>query len=873
LDLPRFEILGGCNAVTQEFQISVTPLGNDEYLVRTERVASGVPLAEEQVKWPVEDWLDQARRLMNDPLLEILQGYGVFSPPVDDAAGLGPVASMNLIKLGQQFYNALFQGTLRDSWVSAQGIAQNRGEMLRLRLGLKGLRLPRLPWEVMHESEPIGGVSAVARPLATGRHVLFSRYQPGMGLPITTIPLNMKPGRPLRILMVIAVPEDQQHLNLRQEARQLQQELTGTGEGIPPAPTGFPAIQLRILDQPGREQLTQELEQGNYHVLHYAGHSDLGPSGGNLYLVNRQSGLTEALSGDDLAGLLANNGIRMAVFNSCRGTFNAAADPLSDPEGRNLAEALVSRGIPAVLAMAEKIPDNVAINLTRLFYRNLKQGYPIDLSLSRARQGLISSYGSEQFYWGLPTLYMHPKFDGYLVAADRTVLNPADQLLKLPPASEPLLALPQESPTPVFASVAATDEERDQEIMAQAVMADGDLTDLLSELDDLDYAGQFATDEDLTCEEGSTTVSELLQQLSAAQSYAEAEHSTPTGRYGPTTSTALVLPPRPPVDSATGTPPVDAPRTARRPTTEPPAPPELEEEPEAVVDLYPANRSWGDRRVWLTALGVALGAMSVSLALMASPPLRGQVLGLFGAGTPSAEVNPDLANELRQATPEQAEAIATARFEAAATAAQLGDRSTLQAELAAGQQAVEFLLDQDRVTAAETALQPALEAKLVDSRLSFLRGRLSWQMAQSDDAVSLDAARRYWTVALDDQPDNATYRNALGVAQYATGTAAAQSGQPDQARQAWLETLATMEAKSRPCAENPNSCAISALTLMQLAEQTPSQRDGFITDAIALYRQVMNSNAAEFAPDALAQNWLWSEEAIADWQKLGELAL
>ncbi|HEY9749779.1 MAG TPA: hypothetical protein V6C63_13930, partial [Allocoleopsis sp.] len=61
-------------AVTQEFHLSVTPVGEDEYLIRTERVAPGVPLAEEQVVWPVEDWLNQARQLMNDPLLGLLQG-------------------------------------------------------------------------------------------------------------------------------------------------------------------------------------------------------------------------------------------------------------------------------------------------------------------------------------------------------------------------------------------------------------------------------------------------------------------------------------------------------------------------------------------------------------------------------------------------------------------------------------------------------------------------------------------------------------------------------------------------------------------------------------------------------------------------------
>ena len=78
---------------------------------------------------------------------------------------------------------------------------------------------------------------------------------------------------------------------------------------------------------------------------------------------------------------------------------------------------------PAVLAMAEKIPDEVALTLTRLLYRNINQGHTIDISLNRARQGLISAYGSHQLYWALPVLYLHPKFDGLLI-------NPNDEEIK-----------------------------------------------------------------------------------------------------------------------------------------------------------------------------------------------------------------------------------------------------------------------------------------------------------------------------------------------------------------------------------------------------------------------------------------------------------
>ena len=395
----------GFKQVSQEFILSVTPVGDDEYLVRTEKVAPGVPLAEEQVRWPIDQWLALSSQLMNDPLLGVLQGQAAQGTGSAGRASSRSAknSAPNLVALGQQLYNGLFQGNLRDSWTCARGIAQHRREVLQLRLGLKGRGLPRLPWEVLHAGD---------RPLATGTDVIFSRYQPGTSLFKQT---RILPSTgPIKILMAIASPSDRDSLQLKREVLHLQQELQNRAAHPTKNTQHAPEIQLTILEQPDREQLTQALEQGHYQVLHYAGHSNLGSRGGELYLVSSRTGLTETLSGDDLAGLLVNNGIQMAVFNSCRGAYGDPSDLADNSPERNLTEALVKRGIPAVLAMAERIPDDVALTLTRLFYRNLNQGYPVDHSLSRARAGLISAYGSHQLYWALPILYQHPDFDGYL---------------------------------------------------------------------------------------------------------------------------------------------------------------------------------------------------------------------------------------------------------------------------------------------------------------------------------------------------------------------------------------------------------------------------------------------------------------------------
>ncbi|GAB4459771.1 MAG: hypothetical protein OHK0037_05770 [Elainellaceae cyanobacterium] len=481
--------------MTQEFHLSVTPVGNDEYLVRTERVAPGVPLAEEQLRWTVEEWLSLARQLMDDPLLGLLRGHGFYRvggfelPHPPDYENDLP---LSLTELGETLYHALFQGTLRNSWLIARGIAQHQGEMLRLRLGLKGSRLPRLPWEVMNGGDR-DSLGNLRHPIATGTDIVFSRFQTGISIMGGRSLPALSPVQPVRILMVVATPTDQERLELMREATHLQEELrrpAGPGlEGL-----GIhPRLELTVLEQPGREELTHALEQGHFHILHYAGHSNLGASGGNLYLVNSRTGLTETLSGDDLAGLLVNNDIRLVVFNSCRGAHTAVAAGVSAEaqpaqDTRNLAEALVSRGIPAVLAMAEKIPDDVALTLTRLFYRNLRRGFPIDLSLSRARQGLISSYTSNQLYWALPVLYLHPAFDGYLVAGDRHQGNPADRLQQLPPSYElPLLAgeEPSLALSPAGLWEPSSDLETDEEfeLISRAVLLDQDWAAPAAEFD------------------------------------------------------------------------------------------------------------------------------------------------------------------------------------------------------------------------------------------------------------------------------------------------------------------------------------------------------------------------------------------------------
>ncbi|MFN6483537.1 MULTISPECIES: cell division protein HetF [unclassified Nostoc] len=832
--------------MTQEFHISVTPVGQNDYLVRTEQVAPGVPLAEELVTWPIADWLMAAGHLMNDPLNSVLQG-----DPFTSGGHESDIArnSVNLVALGQQFYNALFQGTLRDSWITAQGIAQNHQQVLRLRLGLKDTRLARLPWEVMHAGD---------RPLATGPYVAFSRFQSGIlgasplrslrgATPTQNMPTPLEQGG-VKVLMVIASPSDQVRLDLqKQESIKLQAELqrqtSRPGEGR----NSFPEIELTVLDQPGREELTQALEQGRYHVLHYSGHSNLGANGGEIYLVSRRTGLTEILTGDDLAGLLVNNNIQMAVFNSCLGAYTAASNPSGDTGERNLAESLVKRGIRSVLAMSERIPDEVALTLTQLFYRNLSQGYPVDLCVSRVRQGLISAYGSHQMYWALPILYLQPEFDGFLnqeteVSASTEPLNQYSSPLGVTSTMYPGMADDSEMPLGMEDMI-PSGLARDSGLDWLGEDTWGDLVDEI-EYDDPSY------------EEDSAIVSDLFRQLDNQKAPTEPDQQIRENSLHQSHVSEEMTSPEQEADLWGEVPPP------------PPATPGNLEENWQNSNFSqsqpppPRNRT-RRRKLWpiVGAVGIsAIAAIGFNWWWQNRPQ----------ANLPKIPEIP--AQSLPDSRPIQKQPNIDLEVAATGIVTATATEKLSQGDLQGGLLAVEELLNRGALAAAETALKLIPNKQADDPSVNFYKGRLAWQSIQTgDNNYSVDDARRYWETAAKAKPESLLYNNALGFAYYTEGNL-------NRANDSWFKALnlALKEQNTNSTSTKTvvpqdalTSYAGLALGLYKSALSQPNgKQTQYLNEAIKLRQLVLKSDRGNFQVDKLAKNWLWTEKAIADWRSL-----
>jgi tetratricopeptide (TPR) repeat protein len=898
--------------VTQEFYISVTPVRDGEYLVRTERVAMGVPLAEELVSWSVDRWLSQAVQVMHDPLVGLLRGHRSGA-----AISTADAAACDLVSLGQELYNALFRGTIRDSWMIAQGVAQNQHEILRLRLGLKDDKLPLLPWEVLHDG---------ARPLATGTDVVFSRYRSAFSkLPSPGVWQRAATAdHPLRILMVLAAPTDQEVLQLHQEATHLQLELQReVNNGNAAANRNASNLELAILDQPGREQLTQALEQGRYDILHYAGHSDLSAGGGDLYLVSNKTGLTEVLSGDDLAGLLVNNGVRMVVFNSCQGTFTATASDAGSNSG-NLADALLKRGVPAVLAMAERIPDDVALNLSRLFYRNLKQRSPIDLGLSRARQGLLSSYGSDQLYWALPILYLHPEFDGYLQTSANAQPEPldvpsfdddflpgfdeAEQLLDDLEHGDPedrsaVLELIRElkqptdrggealSPSSSAPSSSANARSRkvpfedpawedsqyqdpqyqdaiDFNQLGQQLAAQGDLSGAIGAYSD---ALKLAPDS----AEVYGNLGEALERYGslpeALTAYKMALHFDPNWdrarqnlerlvRGGaiattPQTETLVAVPTG--QMSAGNLPAGNLPAgnqstnniSASQPAATATGNPAVS--PQQAI-YSPSTLRGGSSKPSTATRGLpfkTLAMLGATVAVVGSVWLLASRPNGIPNGIPAVTPATPIASGSNQPDNQNLVAIATQGFS--------------QNDLRRGQEAVEQLLDRGALVEAEGALGNVAPAQSENPSISYLRGRIAWESIRrhKNSTYSVEDARRNWWTAAQKQPSNPVYQNALGFAFYA-------EGDWQRAKDAWEKAALLIVAQQHEAANTSPEKLLAeagqALVLIKESKNAPNLK----TKALQLRDRVIQASPTTFTPNQLAADWRWSEAAIGDWQKL-----
>jgi formylglycine-generating enzyme required for sulfatase activity len=397
-----------------DFELEIGPGLGREYPVAIIHSPAGE--ARETMRFPFDELALESR--LKDLQIALLHSGGrrrkVLSPE-----------EQTVQAFGQALFDALLTGELRSRYDVSRREAAQHGKGLRLKLRIQSPELAALPWEFLYDRRQ-------AEYVCLSRHTPVVRY---LELPQPPRPLAVSP--PLRILGMIASPQDQVPLDIEREKQRVERAIKDL--------RGQRLVDLTWLAGQTWRDLQRKMRRGPWHVFHFTGHGgfDRNTDEGFVALAD-DDGQTRRMSATLLARLLADQrSLGLVVLNACEGARGGQRDVFS-----STAAILVRRGIPAVLAMQYEITDRAAIEFARAFYEALADGMPVDAAVAEARKA-ISLAVANTVEWGTLVLYMRAP-DGRIftpvAAPPRDLAVPVPVPVESEEKRPPTVLLPREQP-------------------------------------------------------------------------------------------------------------------------------------------------------------------------------------------------------------------------------------------------------------------------------------------------------------------------------------------------------------------------------------------------------------------------------------------
>jgi hypothetical protein len=228
-------------------QTGSQPDGSNPYLAVTAR-SSGDEICSNSFDFQPDLLIDIEPQWMLEKAVPRHHGETVKRGPAD--AGRLTDEEAKLAAYGQRLYGFLFgDGQKLEAFLEFND-SYRRQARLTLALHGNAAALWRLPWEYLHDGHDF---------LVLHGRFLLSRVPHGLG--------EMQPSPaplPLRILVVIAAPDDQKPLDTEEEIGVIQ---TALDEAVRAG-----RVQVEYLDDATLPAIGEALRRFQPHVLHYTGH-------------------------------------------------------------------------------------------------------------------------------------------------------------------------------------------------------------------------------------------------------------------------------------------------------------------------------------------------------------------------------------------------------------------------------------------------------------------------------------------------------------------------------------------------------------------------------------------------------------------------
>ena len=366
-------------------------------------------------------------------------------------------ADLGTLSYGKYLYELLFlkpvssngnvtEQTLHDIFQKAWGRTQaNQEKELRVQLWISEEcdELQRIRWERLFVK-----IDDKWRSLANFEQTPFSRFT---RLPIAEPQLNPD-DRPLKVLLAVSNPsdlggsEDDDPDQPKLSAINVEQEISSFYEAVKnindieitviPGRTGVSDELKAKLTKPNRAGARFTLVSGNttysvlqknfnHHVLHFLGHGVFErvepppPADGvteaqpktrtraqraTLLVLENEQGKSVKVPDEQIVTYLVHRGTlpRLVFLSACD---TVKFDERNPSPFTGLGPKLVAAGFPAVVAMQDQVPIEMAQELVEKFYNNLLSEGVIDLALNRSR---LFSFDPEALLdnWTIPVLFM-----------------------------------------------------------------------------------------------------------------------------------------------------------------------------------------------------------------------------------------------------------------------------------------------------------------------------------------------------------------------------------------------------------------------------------------------------------------------------------
>jgi tetratricopeptide (TPR) repeat protein len=269
----------------------------------------------------------------------------------------------DLRQLGRVVGRVIFPGAVDRALDDLLNQVASAGEQLELAIETADVELVSIPFEAASLSN--GRVPA----LEPG--VTMSRRLAGCS---ATAP-KPRPG-PLKILVAVGAPDEDKTPNtVLDYERELQSILDAVEEA-----QRFGNAAVRILEVGSLEEIQRALEQEAYHVLHLSGHGRAG-----TIELEDEDGAPVPATAAQLADAVRESGrpAPLVFLASCHSGGG-------DTETAGLAQELLRKGVPAVIAMQSAVSDSYATQLAKALYDGLSKGErPLaSVALAHARREL-----------------------------------------------------------------------------------------------------------------------------------------------------------------------------------------------------------------------------------------------------------------------------------------------------------------------------------------------------------------------------------------------------------------------------------------------------------------------------------------------------